>query len=72
MKNGVQTCVKNVLAHIRVLAPSVPLEKLREEADDANYLDSIEKAEPKVEDLATFIAKKLDIELPCSDDEADG
>jgi hypothetical protein len=72
MKNGVQTCVKNVLAHIRVLAPSVPLEKLREEADDANYLDSIEKAEPKVEDLATFIAEKLDIELPCSDDEADG
>jgi hypothetical protein len=72
MKNGVQTCVKNVLAHIRVLAPSVPLEKLREEADDANYLDSIEKAEPKVEDLATFIAEKLDIELPYSDDEADG
>jgi hypothetical protein len=61
MKNGVQTCVKNVLAHIYVLAPSVPSEKLREEADDDNYLDSIEKLEPEVEDLATFIAKKLDI-----------
>jgi hypothetical protein len=50
MKDGVLTCVKNVLAHIRVLAPSVSLEKLREYTDDDNYLDSIEKAEPKVED----------------------
>jgi hypothetical protein len=72
VKNGVQTCVKNVLAHIRVLASSVPLEKLREEANDDNYLDSIEKAETEVEDLATFIIKMLDIQLPCSDDEADG
>jgi hypothetical protein len=72
MKNGVQTCVKNVLAHIRVLALLVPLEKLREEADDDNYLDSTEKAEPEVEDIATFIAEKLDIQLPCSNDEADG
>jgi hypothetical protein len=61
----------NILAHICVLAPSVPLEKLREEADDDNYLDSIEKAEPEVEDVTTFIAKMLDIQLPCSDDEAD-
>jgi hypothetical protein len=71
IKNGVQTCVKNVLAHIRVLAPSIPLEKLREEADVDNYLDSIEKAEPEVKDLATFIGEKLDIQLPCSNDEAD-
>jgi hypothetical protein len=35
-------------------------------------LDSIEKAEPKVKDLATLITEKLDIQLPCSDDEADG
>jgi hypothetical protein len=72
VKNGVQTCVKNILVHIRVLAPLVSLEKLREEVDDNNYLDSIEKAEAEVEDLATFIAEKLDIQLPCSDDEADG
>jgi hypothetical protein len=71
VKNGVQTCVKNVLAHIRVLAPLVPLEKLREETDDDNYLESIENAEPEVEDLSNFITKKLDIHLPCSDDEAD-
>jgi hypothetical protein len=64
IKNEVQTCVKNVLAHIRVLAPSVPLEKLREETNDDNYLKSIENAESEVEDLANFIAEKLDIHLP--------
>jgi hypothetical protein len=48
------------------------LEKPREEADDDNYLDSIEKVESEVEDLSTFIAEKLNIQLPCSDDEADG
>jgi hypothetical protein len=71
VKDGVRACVKNVLAHIRVLAPSVPLEKLREDTDDDNYLESIENAESEVEDLANFIAKKLDIHLPPSDDEAD-
>jgi hypothetical protein len=63
--------VKNVLAHIRVLAPSVPLEKLREDTDDDNYLESIENAESEVEDLANFIAEKHDIHLPPSDDEVD-
>jgi hypothetical protein len=71
VKKGVQTCVKNVLAHVRVLAPTVPLEKLREEADDDNYLESIENAELEVEDLANFIAEKLDIQLPPSNAEAD-
>jgi hypothetical protein len=71
VKNGVHTCVKNVLAHIRVLAPTVPLEKLREEADDDDYLESIENVEPEVEDLANFIAEKLDVQLPSSDDEVD-
>jgi hypothetical protein len=41
VKDGVRACVKNVLAHIRALAPSVPLEKLREDTDDDNYLESI-------------------------------
>jgi hypothetical protein len=35
-------------------------------------LDSIEKAELEVKELATFITEKLDIQLPCYDDEADG
>jgi hypothetical protein len=71
MKDGVRACVKNILAHIHVLAPSVPLEKLREDTDDDNYLESIENAKPKVEDLANFIAEKLDIHLSSFDDEAE-
>jgi hypothetical protein len=27
VKKGVQTCIKNVLAYVRVLSPRVPLEK---------------------------------------------
>jgi hypothetical protein len=71
MKDGVRACVKNILAHVWVLALSVPLEKLMEDTDDENYLESIENAESKVENLANFIADKLDIHLPPSDDEAD-
>jgi hypothetical protein len=63
--------VKNILAHIHVLSPSVPLEKLREDTDDDNYLESIENTESEVEDLANFIVEKLDIHLSPSDDEAD-
>jgi hypothetical protein len=69
--DGVWTCVKNILAYIWVLAPSIPLEKLREDTDDDNYLESIENAESEVEDLTNFIADKLDIHLPLSNDEAD-
>jgi hypothetical protein len=32
------------------------LEKLREDTDDENYLESIENADSEVEDLANFIA----------------
>jgi hypothetical protein len=63
VKDGVRACVKNVLAHICVRAPSVPLEKLREDTDDDSYLESIENAESEVEDLTNFIAEKLDIHL---------
>jgi hypothetical protein len=59
------------VAHIRVLALLVPLEKLREDTNDDNYLKSIKNAESKVKDLANFIAEKLDFHLSPSDDEAD-
>jgi hypothetical protein len=57
VKDGVRACVKNVLAHICVLAPSVPLEKLQEDTDDDNYLESIENAESEVEDLAKLLLR---------------
>jgi hypothetical protein len=34
-------------------------------------LESIENDELKVQDLANFIAEKLDVQLPSSDDEVD-
>jgi hypothetical protein len=64
-------CIKNVLAHIYVLAPLVSLEKLREDTDDDNYPKSIKNVESEVKDLANFITEKLDIHLLSSDDEAD-
>jgi hypothetical protein len=63
VKKGVQVCVKNVLAHVWVLAPSVPLEKLREETDDDDYLEAIEKEKREVKDLAIYIAQKLEIQI---------
>jgi hypothetical protein len=71
VKDWVRACVKNVLAHVRVLAPFVPLENLMEDTDDDNYLESIGNAESEVEDLANFITDKHNIHLPPSDDEAD-
>jgi hypothetical protein len=71
VKDRVRASVKNILAHVHVLAPSVPLEKLMEDTDDDNYLESIENAESEVEDMANFIADKLGIHLPPYDDEAD-
>jgi hypothetical protein len=42
-----------------------------EDTNADNYLESVENAESKVEDLTNFIAEKLDIHLPPSDDEDD-
>jgi hypothetical protein len=47
------------------------LEKLGETTDDENYLESIERAEPEFEALASHIAEKLEIQILPSDDEAD-
>jgi hypothetical protein len=47
------------------------LEKLGEPTDDENYLESIERAEPEFEALASHIAEKLEIQILLSDDEAD-
>jgi hypothetical protein len=42
-----------------------------EDTDDDDYLESIENVESEVENLANFIAGKLDIHLPPSDDKTD-
>lgn len=61
--------MRNILAYIWVLAPSVPLEKLTEEAENQEYLDAVERMEPEVEGLAEKLADQLNIELPALDDD---
>ena len=68
VKRATHVCIKNVLAHVRVLAPIVPLEKLAEEAKNQEYLDAIERVEPKVDALAGLLSEQLDIKLPPPDD----
>jgi hypothetical protein len=36
LSRGVQACIKNILAHVRVLDPNVPLEKLGEPTNNEN------------------------------------
>ena len=69
MKRCAQLCTKNVLAQVRVLAPVAPLSKIAEKADSQEYIDTVERMEPEVEDLASMIVDNLNIVLP-SDDEA--
>ena len=55
VKRCTQLCTKNVLAQVRVLAPTAPLSKIAEEADSQEYIDAVERMEPEVEDLASRI-----------------
>ena len=68
VKRVAHVCIKNVLAHVWVLAPSAPLEKLAIEAESQEYLEAIERAEPEVGALAGLISEQLDIKLPPLDD----
>ena len=70
MKRCAQLCTRNVLVQVRVLAPEVPLSKIVEEADSQEYLDAVEKVEPKVEDLARRIVDNLNIDISSPDDDA--
>lgn len=41
-----------------------PLQKLTEEADSQEYLDTVEKAKPDVDALAEQLVEQLDTPLP--------
>jgi hypothetical protein len=59
VKREVQARIKNVLAHVQVINPNVPLEKLGEPTNDENNLESIERAKPEFKALANHIARSL-------------
>lgn len=58
------TCVKNALAQVRVLSPSVPLEKLVEGAESHEYVDRVKAEEDGVKVLATELASRIQIVIP--------
>jgi hypothetical protein len=58
------------LVQVWVLALVVPLAKLAEDAEGQEYLDAIEQAEAKVDELARMIAGNLNILIPSLDDNA--
>jgi hypothetical protein len=68
VKRAAHVCIRNILAHVRVLAPTVPLEKLTEEAKNQEFLDVVERVELEVDALAEQLFKQLDIKLPPPDD----
>jgi hypothetical protein len=68
IKRDVHVCIRNILAHVQVLAPTVPLEKHTKEAENQEYLDAIERADPEVDALAKKLSEQLDIKLPPLDD----
>jgi hypothetical protein len=51
-----------------VLAPEVPLSKIAEESESQEYLDAVERVEPKVDELAGKIAENLNINISSPDD----
>jgi hypothetical protein len=70
VKRCTQLYTRNVLAQVRVLAPEMPLSKITEEAESQEYLDGVEKMEPKVEGLARRIVDNLNIDISSPDDDA--
>ena len=68
MKRCAQLCTRDVLAQVRVLSLEFALSKVADEAESQEYLDDVEKVEPKVEDLARKIVDNLNIDISSPDD----
>jgi hypothetical protein len=71
VKDGVRACVRNVLARIRVLSPSIPLDSLREDVNEEDALELISQAEVELDNLAHHIFERLEFPLPGDGDGAD-
>ena len=70
MKRCAQLCTRNVIAQVRVLSLEFPLSKVADEAESQEYLDAVEKLEPKVDDLVRKIVDNLNIDVSSPDDNA--
>ena len=63
-------CTRNVLAQVQVLSPEFPLSKIADEAESQEYVDTVEKLEPEVDDLASRVVDHLNIEVSSPNDNA--
>lgn len=54
----------NTLAHVKVISPNFPLEKLVEAAERQDYLDRVKAEEKKVNDVAIQLANRIVIDFP--------
>ena len=70
MKRCAQLCTRNVFAQVQVLSPEFPLSKIADEAESQEYVDAVEKLEPKVKDLARRIVDNLKIDISSPNDNA--
>jgi arginine decarboxylase-like protein len=61
VKTTAKICDRSVLAQIRVLWPTVPLEKLTEQVEDEAVLQAVEEAKGTVDNLADDVASQLDL-----------
>jgi hypothetical protein len=61
VKVATKACVQSVLAQIRVLWPTIPLERLTEEIEDEEVLQAVEEAEGTMDNLASDVASQLDL-----------
>jgi len=55
--------VRNVLGTLRVLYPSIDLHQVTTEYDSKEHLATVERAEEKLDGLATTIANDLDLQM---------
>jgi hypothetical protein len=58
------------LAQVRVIALEVSLAKLVEEAENQEYLDAIEQADPGVDELVRKIVENFNINISYPNDSA--
>lgn len=64
LKGAIRDCARNIMAHIRVLAPTLLLERLTEVAENQQYIDVVTQAESQVEALGQKYVDGLEIDFP--------
>ena len=63
-----KVCVRNVLGTLRVLYPTVDLQQITMNYDDEGQLTAVERAEEKLNGLATTITDELDLRMEKPDE----